>query len=335
MGIWRKVEFVEFVGFSSQWIVFCPYAKYDGFIKSREGANLMNKEKTGKMIRQARINKGYTQSELGDLIGVSNKAISRWENGETFPDIGVIEPLAQMLELRIQDIITGTKDSDQDTAITEVVRVAKIQGKEKMRKLLENGVAIVMLCYLLLKGGIVFRGNAIDSMTYVELAVVLILLAAKYIMDHRTKAAEFDRFRKWIITISIVTGIYMIAGMFINTIMVSRGQMPFHMQPSSVGWYLEGRLIVVFVINLVILVVDFVRRTRCAAPMVHMGTYPVVANIYLTYVYSDMLHRLDDMAGFLNRLATGTLIVLCEVFVAVIVDICIEKPVLKGKNNSH
>ena len=295
----------------------------------------MDKRKTGKMIRQARIDKGYTQSELGDLIGVSNKAISRWENGETFPDIGVIEPVAQMLELRIQDIITGTKDSDQDTAIAEVVRVAKIQGKEKMRKLVENGVAIVILCYLLFKGGLAFRGNAIDSMTYVELTVVLILLAAKYIMDHRTKVVEFDRFRKWIITISIVTGIYMIAGMFINTIMVSRGQMPFHMQPSSVGWYLEGRLIVVFVINLVILVVDFVRRTRCVAPMVHMGTYPVVANIYLTYVYSDMLYRLDDMAGFLNRLATGTLIVLCEVFVAVIVDICIEKLVLKGKNNSH
>lgn len=295
----------------------------------------MNKEKTGKMIRQARIDKGYTQSELGDLIGVSNKAISRWENGETFPDIGVIEPLAQMLELRIQDIITGTKDSDQDTAITEVVRVAKMQGKEKMRKLVENGVAIVMLCYLLFKGGLAFRGNAIDSMTYVELAVVLILLAAKYIMDHRTKVVEFDRFRKWIITISIVTGIYMIAGMFINTIMVSRGQMPFHMQPSSVGWYLEGRLIVVFVINMVILVVDFVRRTRCAAPLVHMGTYLTVANVYLTYVYSDMLHRLDDIELFVNRLAAETLIVLCAVFVAVIVDICIEKLVLKGKNNSH
>ena len=295
----------------------------------------MDKEKTGKMIRQARINKGYTQSELGDLIGVSNKAISRWENGETFPDIGVIEPVAQMLDLRIQDIITGTKDSDQDTAITEVVRVAKMQGKEKMRKLIENGVAIVMLCYLLIKGGLAFRENVVDSMTYVELAIVLILLATKYIMDHRTEAAKFDRFGKWMVAISIISGVYMIAGMFINTMMISRGQMPFHMQPSSVGWYLEGRLIVVFVINLVILLVDFVRRTRCAAPMVHMGTYPVVANIYLTYVYSDMLHRLDDMAGFLNRLATGTLIVLCEVFVAVIVDICIEKPVLKGKNNSH
>lgn len=279
----------------------------------------MNKEKTGKIIRQARINKGYTQSELGDLIGVSNKAISRWENGETFPDIGVIEPLAQMLELRIQDIITGTKDSDQDTAITEVVRVAKIQGKEKMRKLLENGVAIVMLCYLLIKGGLAFRGNVIDSMTYVELAVVLILLTAKYIMDHRTKAAEFDHFGKWVIAISIITGVYMIAGMFINTMMTSRGQMPFHMQPSSVGWYLEGRLIVVFVINLVILVVDFVRRTRCAAPLVHMGTYPAVANVYLTYVYSDMLHRLERMGFFVNRLVAGTLIVLGLIALAFII----------------
>lgn len=270
----------------------------------------MDKEKTGKMIRQARIDKGYTQSELGDLVGVSNKAISRWENGETFPDIGVIEPLAQMLELRIQDIITGTKDSDQDTAIMEVVRVARIQGKEKMRKLVENGVAIVMLCYLLLKGGFIFQGKVVDCMTYVELAVVLILLTAKYIMDHRTKATKFDRFGKWMVAISIISGVYMIAGMFVNTLMIRQGQMPFHMQPSSVGWYQQGRLLVVFVINMVILVVDFVRRTRCAAPLVHMGTYPAVANVYLVYAYSDMLHRLDEMAGFLNRLAVGTLIVL-------------------------
>lgn len=277
----------------------------------------MDKEKTGKMIRQARIDKGYTQSELGDMIGVSNKAISRWENGETFPDIGVIEPLAQMLELRIQDIITGTKDSDQDTAIAEVVRVAKIQGKEKMRKLIENGVAIVMLCYLLIKGGLAFRGNVVDSMTYVELAIVLILLTGRGITDHRTKLPEFDRFGKWIVVISIITGVYMIAGMFINTAMVSHGQMPFHMSEASVGWYMEGRLIVVFVINLAILIADCVRRIRCAAPLVHMGTYLAVANVYLTYVYSDALHRLDDLAGFPQRLTVTTLIVVGGAAVAI------------------
>ena len=57
----------------------------------------MDKQKTGVLIREARIAKNYTQSELGDLIGVSNKAVSRWENGESFPDIGVLEMLAQTL----------------------------------------------------------------------------------------------------------------------------------------------------------------------------------------------------------------------------------------------
>lgn len=51
----------------------------------------MDKKKTGILIREARIKKNYTQSELGDLIGVSNKAVSRWENGDSFPDIGVLE----------------------------------------------------------------------------------------------------------------------------------------------------------------------------------------------------------------------------------------------------
>ena len=44
----------------------------------------MDKQKTGMLIREARIKKNYTQSELGDLLGVSNKAISRWENGVSF-----------------------------------------------------------------------------------------------------------------------------------------------------------------------------------------------------------------------------------------------------------
>lgn len=41
----------------------------------------MDKKRTGGLIRVARMKKGYTQNELGDRIGVSNKAVSRWENG--------------------------------------------------------------------------------------------------------------------------------------------------------------------------------------------------------------------------------------------------------------
>lgn len=41
----------------------------------------MDKVKTGELIRDARKAKKYTQSELGDLLGVTNKAVSRWEKG--------------------------------------------------------------------------------------------------------------------------------------------------------------------------------------------------------------------------------------------------------------
>ena len=47
----------------------------------------MDKIKTGNMIREARTRKGYTQSELGALIGVSNKAVSRWENWQRKRDV--------------------------------------------------------------------------------------------------------------------------------------------------------------------------------------------------------------------------------------------------------
>ena len=52
----------------------------------------MDKKKTGNLIREARQGKNYTQSELGMMLGVTNKAVSRWENGESFPDIGVWSP---------------------------------------------------------------------------------------------------------------------------------------------------------------------------------------------------------------------------------------------------
>ena len=51
----------------------------------------MDKLKTGELIREARKGKNYTQSELGELVGVTNKAVSRWENGESFPDIEVVD----------------------------------------------------------------------------------------------------------------------------------------------------------------------------------------------------------------------------------------------------
>ena len=93
----------------------------------------MDKIRTGALIKEARIKKNYTQNELGDLIGVSNKAVSRWENGDSFPDIGILESLSNVLDLKLQDIITGDVEASDETAVTEVVRVARIQQEERKK----------------------------------------------------------------------------------------------------------------------------------------------------------------------------------------------------------
>ena len=99
----------------------------------------MDKKKTGAMIKEARIKKNYTQSELGNLVGVSNKAVSRWENGDSFPDIGVLENLSVILDVKIQDIVVGEISTDEqegnkENVIAEVIRMARLTIRCRRKK---------------------------------------------------------------------------------------------------------------------------------------------------------------------------------------------------------
>ena len=58
----------------------------------------MNQEKIGKFIAHLRKEKKMTQQELGEKLGVTNKTISRWENGDYMPDL---KPLSKELSISI------------------------------------------------------------------------------------------------------------------------------------------------------------------------------------------------------------------------------------------
>ena len=59
----------------------------------------MNQEKIGKFIAECRKNKKLTQQELAEKLNVSDKSISRWENGKTMMDISLFEPLCNELDI--------------------------------------------------------------------------------------------------------------------------------------------------------------------------------------------------------------------------------------------
>ena len=67
----------------------------------------MNQYVTGTMIKRLRESKRMTQQQLAEKIGVSDKAISKWETGRGYPDISLIEPLAEALGVSIIELFSG------------------------------------------------------------------------------------------------------------------------------------------------------------------------------------------------------------------------------------
>lgn len=62
---------------------------------------------TGATIKKMREKKGITQNELAQKIGVSDKAVSKWETAKGLPDITLIEPLASALGVSIMELMSG------------------------------------------------------------------------------------------------------------------------------------------------------------------------------------------------------------------------------------
>ena len=62
---------------------------------------------TGAAIRRLREEKGLTQAELAERIGVSGKAVSKWETARGLPDIALIEPLAGALGVSVTELMSG------------------------------------------------------------------------------------------------------------------------------------------------------------------------------------------------------------------------------------
>lgn len=74
----------------------------------------MDQVQTGKFIAELRKEKSLTQAQLGDLLGVTNKTISRWENGNYMPDLAVLQSLCAVLEVNINEMISGRRLDEAD-----------------------------------------------------------------------------------------------------------------------------------------------------------------------------------------------------------------------------
>ncbi len=83
----------------------------------------MNSKKIGSFIAALRKDKEYTQAELAEILNVSNRTISKWENGDGFPDITILPSVAQALGITVDELLASEKIPKEeivDFKVTEV-----------------------------------------------------------------------------------------------------------------------------------------------------------------------------------------------------------------------
>jgi transcriptional regulator with XRE-family HTH domain len=73
---------------------------------------MIDQIKIGKFLKELRKEKELTQEQMAEKFGVSSRSVSRWENGNTMPELGILVELAEYYEVDIKEIIDGERKSE-------------------------------------------------------------------------------------------------------------------------------------------------------------------------------------------------------------------------------
>lgn len=170
----------------------------------------MDQIKTGKFIAALRKEKRMTQEQLGKKLGVTNKTVSRWENGNYMPDVEMLSLLSKEFGVSMNELISGERLTAEefqkaaDKNLAAALDNSAFTLKEKIaffkKKWLKEHIATIALCVVAWIGIIVWtaqklRGidayqllGAIGSMLAILFYVVLRNRMMIYVEDHAYRA---------------------------------------------------------------------------------------------------------------------------------------------------
>ena len=290
----------------------------------------MDKIKTGELIKNKRIEKGYTQLELGDLLGVSNKAVSRWENGDSFPDIGVLENLSALLDLKIQDLVTGeiteNTENDSETSLTELVRMAQLQKRQNLRKTLSSASGLLLLVYLLFLGFFSLSGNnfglRFPALHFVSLTSLLGWLCYKCRSGKERLNPFCVKSSRLPASLSLLCFAGTIAVMS-TALIILKCKDSLLLPDDAIGPFCFYLLLALFCISLVLLTISLWRHSFREEAL-QLDVYVTVANLHLILRYNDMLHTLTSVTVFQTTILFYTAIVVFLTAAAIGITVLIK-----------
>jgi len=109
----------------------------------------------GKFIAKTRKSKNLTQKQLADALSISDKTVSKWECGKGLPEVSLMLPLCEMLNITVNDLLSGEKISEtnyQEKAEGNMMNLIKENEENKKRMVLSviiGTITIIAVCALI------------------------------------------------------------------------------------------------------------------------------------------------------------------------------------------
>ncbi len=161
----------------------------------------MDQQKIGSFLKALRCEKGLTQAELAEQLNTTNRSVSRWETGNTMPDICILIELAEFYQVDIKEILNGERQSEkmnEDVKATaeKVAEYSKKTNKKKITKVVTLMIIpIIVLTALLV---IIFSSRSVQVLPNIYPAYKQVTIDSKitdkliddYVTDHMPKNSE-------------------------------------------------------------------------------------------------------------------------------------------------
>lgn len=162
---------------------------------------MIDVKKVGLFIAECRKSKNWTQKQLGEKLGVTDRAVSKWETGRSLPDICLIEDICKLFDLQVSELLAGRKIEEEDykketeQMLIRTIGENQLYGFQVVLHLLEISALLAFYVpFFLAQGGI---PNMTVENVFCWLAVVL-LMGCTICLDAKLPARRYRSSNIWI-----------------------------------------------------------------------------------------------------------------------------------------
>ena len=153
----------------------------------------MDQKKIGGFLKELRKEKGVTQEQLAEQFNVSNRTISRWENGNNMPDLDILIEISDYYEVDLREILNGERksenmDKEMKETVLQAVDYTNTEAERYNKRVrLCNAIAMgLFLLYTIIKDTVVYADySVVKAVIDILQGLAIGMLLAGLIMSSR------------------------------------------------------------------------------------------------------------------------------------------------------